>query len=170
MDPEVDMARIVPDPADIFNKELADLCAKHGVDLLCLCAREGGALRYVSVAGPGTDALIAERLIQVLYLALLKEPKHEAAAPSKPQPAKTKPPVQQPYGWEAQPMSCSGWVHLENCRVIKVTEKAILIDYQDGDPIWLPKSQVSEAEQYAAGDADVTISISEWIAKQKDLP
>lgn len=66
------------------------------------------------------------------------------------------------------PVSHSHWVHLEDCSVKRVTEKAILIEH-DGEEVWLPISQVSEGEKYEEGDEDVTISITEWIAKQKGL-
>jgi hypothetical protein len=66
------------------------------------------------------------------------------------------------------PMSASNWVHLESCNVKRVTDKAMLVEYQDAE-VWLPLSQVSEADQYEEGDTDVTISVTEWIAAQKDL-
>jgi hypothetical protein len=52
--------------------------------------------------------------------------------------------------------------------VKRVTEKALLIEY-DGEEVWLPLSQVSEGEKYEEGDEEVTVSITEWIAKQKNL-
>lgn len=66
------------------------------------------------------------------------------------------------------PVSHSHWVHLEDCSVKRVTEKALLIEY-DGEEVWLPLSQVSEGEKYEEGDEEVTVSITEWIAKQKNL-
>lgn len=65
-------------------------------------------------------------------------------------------------------MSASNWVHLESCTVRRVTDKAMLVAYDDED-IWLPLSQVSQAEQYEAGDEGVTISVTEWIAEQKGI-
>jgi len=68
-------------------------------------------------------------------------------------------------------MSASSWVHLDDCVVKRVTAKALLVEY-DGEEPWLPKSQVSEAEQYEEGDGatdGVTISITEWLASQKGL-
>ena len=67
-----------------------------------------------------------------------------------------------------KPVSHSSWVHLEGCKVLRVTDKAMLVEYSDSE-IWLPLSQVSESGQYEAGDEDVTISITEWLAKQKGL-
>ncbi len=65
-------------------------------------------------------------------------------------------------------MSASNWVHLEDCEVLKETEKAILIRYDD-EEIWLPRSQVSEGDKYTAGDKGVTVSISEYIAREKGI-
>ena len=63
----------------------------------------------------------------------------------------------------------SSWVHLEGCKVNKATAKALLVELEDGEELWLPRSQISEGEKYDAGDEDVTISISAWIAQQKGL-
>lgn len=65
-------------------------------------------------------------------------------------------------------MSFSQWVHLEDCTVKKVTERAMLIEY-DGNDVWLPLSQVSEAEQYEEGDEGITISVTEFIAREKGI-
>jgi hypothetical protein len=65
-------------------------------------------------------------------------------------------------------MGASRWVHLEDCKVLRVTAKALLIEYSDSE-FWLPLSQVSEAEQYEEGDEDVTISVTEWIAQQEGI-
>ena len=65
-------------------------------------------------------------------------------------------------------MGFSVWVHLEDCTVKRATEKALLVEY-DGREFWLPRSQVSEGEKYEEGDAGVTISVTEWVAKQKGL-
>ena len=67
-------------------------------------------------------------------------------------------------------MSYSGWVHL-NVRVIaRETEKAFKVFLEDGgEPLWLPKSQVADAENYNAGDRDCVVSITEWFANEKGL-
>ncbi len=62
-------------------------------------------------------------------------------------------------------MGQSQWVHLEDCEVKRVTDKALLVEY-DGEEVWLPISQVSEGDKYEEGDV-CTISVTEWIAKQK---
>ena len=65
-------------------------------------------------------------------------------------------------------MSQSGFIHLEDCAVIKVTDAAILVKHE-GEHHWLPKSQVADPETFEAGDTDVTVSITEWLAKQKGI-
>lgn len=67
-----------------------------------------------------------------------------------------------------KPVSHSHWVHLDVELVKKVTEKAMLV-VVGGEEYWLPLSQVSEGEKYEEGDADLTVSVTEWIAKQKGL-
>ena len=49
-----------------------------------------------------------------------------------------------------------------------MTEKALLIKW-DGLQYWLPVSQVSDPDNYEAGDKDVTVSITEWIAGEKGI-
>ena len=70
-------------------------------------------------------------------------------------------------------MSQSGWVHLDKCDILQVTAKAILIRHSDEEMCndhWLPKSQVSDPDQHTPGDRDVTVSITEYIAREKGLP
>ena len=63
----------------------------------------------------------------------------------------------------------STWVHLEDCKVKRKTDKAILVEHASGQH-WLPLSQVAdEAENLNAGDGPVTVSITEWIAEQKEI-
>lgn len=65
-------------------------------------------------------------------------------------------------------MSASGYVHLEDCKVVRTTDAALLVDFGE-DRYWLPKSQVADPETFKAGDGPVTISITEWIANQKGI-
>lgn len=65
-------------------------------------------------------------------------------------------------------MSASGYVHLDPCNIVAVTDAAILVLYE-GKKHWLPKSQVSDPDVFEAGDEDVTVSITEWIANQKGI-
>lgn len=50
----------------------------------------------------------------------------------------------------------------------KITEKAMLVSIGD-EWIWLPLSQVADADDYEEGDEDCTISVTEWIAREKGL-
>lgn len=65
-------------------------------------------------------------------------------------------------------MSSSGYVHVEVDRIERETDAAFLVII-DNDQFWLPKSQIADADDYNAGDEDVTLSITEWIANEKGL-
>lgn len=64
-------------------------------------------------------------------------------------------------------MGASQWVHLDDCKVIRTTEKALLVEYED-EQYWLPLSQVSEGDTYEEGD-ECTISITAYIAREKGI-
>lgn len=66
-------------------------------------------------------------------------------------------------------MGQSNWVHLDVTLIKRETEQAFLLVLEDGNETWIPKSQMSDPEDYAEGDTDCTVSITEWIAEQKDL-
>ena len=65
-------------------------------------------------------------------------------------------------------MSASQYVYLEDCRVLRETDAAFLVDY-DGDELWLPRSQVADADDLTVSNEPRTIGITEWIAKQKGI-
>lgn len=67
-------------------------------------------------------------------------------------------------------MGQSNYVHLEGCDILAVTEKAVLIKFDD-EQYWIPVSQLAEREDHPhdAGDKDVTVSITEWIANEKGI-
>lgn len=65
-------------------------------------------------------------------------------------------------------MSASRWIHLEGVTVKKVTDKAMLLAFDDEEH-WIPISQISDPNDYEEGDEDVSISITEWIAGQKGI-
>lgn len=48
------------------------------------------------------------------------------------------------------------------------TEKAFCCIIENS-PVWIPKSQIADAEDYEAGDSGVTISVTEFIAREKNL-
>lgn len=61
------------------------------------------------------------------------------------------------------------WVHLDVAKIVRETDSAFLVRLESGDEHWVPKSQISDPEDYEVGDEDVTISITEWLAQQKGL-
>ncbi len=65
-------------------------------------------------------------------------------------------------------MSQSGYVDLEVQVIRKETDAAFNVVLEDGRIWWLPKSQVADADDYEAGDRDLTLSVTEWILEQKE--
>ena len=67
-------------------------------------------------------------------------------------------------------MSSSNFIHLERVGVKRVTDWAAQITY-GGVDYWIPKSQMAsgEADKLEAGDEDITLSITAWIAEQKGI-
>jgi hypothetical protein len=61
------------------------------------------------------------------------------------------------------------WVHLDVAEVSRETEKAFLLVLGGGEEVWVPKGQVADSDRYKAGDKACTVSVTEWIAKQKGL-
>jgi hypothetical protein len=70
--------------------------------------------------------------------------------------------------FEGCAMGQSNWVWLEGCRVKKITAAAILIEYDDEEH-WIPISQIDQPDRLEQGDEDITIGVTEWIAKQKGI-
>jgi hypothetical protein len=65
-------------------------------------------------------------------------------------------------------MPSSEYIWLENCKILRVTERAIQVEHDDGI-FWFPISQVEDADRFETGDEDVSVGITEWIAKQKGI-
>lgn len=65
-------------------------------------------------------------------------------------------------------MSASNYVTVHVDKILKETEKAFLAEI-DGSQVWLPFSQIADHEDYAVGDEDVELSITEFIANAKGL-
>lgn len=63
-------------------------------------------------------------------------------------------------------MSASNFTHIQVDRIKVETDKAFLV-VVGGEEIWLPKSQIADAEDYSEGDCDIELSISNWIAAEK---
>ena len=57
---------------------------------------------------------------------------------------------------------------IENCKVIKETSKAILVESDEFDePEWVPQSQIHEdSEIWKEGD-EGDLVVTEWFAEQK---
>lgn len=65
-------------------------------------------------------------------------------------------------------MGASNWIHLEVEKIVRETDAAFSLRV-DGEDYWIPKSQISDPEDFEAGDENVTVSVTEWIARQKGL-
>ncbi len=65
-------------------------------------------------------------------------------------------------------MGASQWVHVEVERIKRETPHAFLVVLEDRE-VWLPKSHISCPDTYEEGDKDVTLSITQWIANQKEI-
>jgi hypothetical protein len=66
-------------------------------------------------------------------------------------------------------MSASEWVHLEVAEILRETVDTFLLHLEGGEEVWVPKSQVADANDYKAGDGYCTISVTRWLADQKGL-
>ena len=67
-------------------------------------------------------------------------------------------------------MSNSNYVHIDVEEILRVTDKALLC-LIDGEEVWLPLSQIADADDYdfGVGDQELTVSITEWLAREKGL-
>lgn len=65
-------------------------------------------------------------------------------------------------------MSHSGYTHVEVEKIVSETGNAFLL-LIDGFEHWIPKSQIAGPETYERGDENVTVSMTDWIAKQKGI-
>jgi hypothetical protein len=66
-------------------------------------------------------------------------------------------------------MGASRFVTVNVDKILRETDKAFLVEI-DGDEVWLPFSQVADFNDYAEGDEDLELSVTEWIANEKGLP
>lgn len=57
-------------------------------------------------------------------------------------------------------------VTLTGLTILRDSDKAILVQMEDGKELWLPLSQVKEIHRTKEKGAD-SVVISDWIAKQK---
>jgi hypothetical protein len=67
-------------------------------------------------------------------------------------------------------MSASNWVHLDDCTIKHITDKAMLVECDLFDEaLWIPLSQVDEPDKFEVGDEGITVSVSEWWAKKNNI-
>lgn len=64
--------------------------------------------------------------------------------------------------------SSSTWVHLNVDEIEAETEKAFLLCFGK-DKVWVPKSVISDVDDYDEGDTRCTISVKEWFADKEGL-
>lgn len=65
-------------------------------------------------------------------------------------------------------MSHSGYIHIDVEEITKETDKAFCCVI-DGESVWLPKTQIADWRNYEEGDKVVSMSITEWIAREKGI-
>ena len=67
----------------------------------------------------------------------------------------------------------SEWYNLDYASIEQETEKAFKIVTEDGDIVWVPKSQISPEDlrrnNYQVGDTDGSMAITQWLAQEKGL-
>ncbi len=63
----------------------------------------------------------------------------------------------------------SSWVHLDVELIVKETDAAFLLRLEGGEDVWIPRGQIESPDDYDEGDEDCTVSVTEWIARQKGL-
>lgn len=60
------------------------------------------------------------------------------------------------------------YIHIDVELIKKETPKTFLVVI-DGEEYWLPKSQITDWEDYEEGDKNCSMSITEFIAEEKGL-
>ena len=72
-------------------------------------------------------------------------------------------------------MGSSGWTHLDVKKIKGETEKAFKLllkptdEYPQGRILWVPKSVISEPDDYEEDDENCTISVEDWFAEKEEL-
>lgn len=61
------------------------------------------------------------------------------------------------------------WVHFDVAQILRETEKAFFICLDDDRELWVPKSQIADAEFYKEGDEDCTMSITDWFCEKEGI-
>ena len=63
----------------------------------------------------------------------------------------------------------SRWVHILIVEILRATDGAFLVLLDDDREVWIPRSQVDDHFAYGEGDRDITLSVTQWIANEKNL-
>ena len=62
------------------------------------------------------------------------------------------------------------WVYVSNAKLMHATSKAMLVEIDGDEPIWVPLSQINLDESDVRSEDDLgVLCMSLWIAKQKNL-
>lgn len=59
-------------------------------------------------------------------------------------------------------------VMIPEVKVLRETEKALLVLTDEGDELWVPKSVVDEDSEVFQKDDEGTLIVQEWFAKKTD--
>ena len=65
--------------------------------------------------------------------------------------------------------TASNYVHLDVEEIVRETEAAFLLRLESGEEVWMPKSQIADWNELLEGDQNCTVSVTEFIAREKGL-
>lgn len=51
-------------------------------------------------------------------------------------------------------------------KCLQETDRAVLVEFDDGDKEWIPKSQIEGGEVWAPGD-EGTMTVTGWLAQER---
>lgn len=60
-------------------------------------------------------------------------------------------------------------VRIADCRAVRASDKAILVDVPTVGEVWIPQSQIDDDSEVYRTDDEGDLVISNWIAKEKGL-
>jgi len=68
-------------------------------------------------------------------------------------------------------VGASNYVTVNFDKIKVETAKAFLLilDDEEGTEVWIPKSQMADPEDYKEGDQNGSVSVTEFIAREKGL-
>jgi len=65
-------------------------------------------------------------------------------------------------------MGYGSWTHFDNCAIVRITDGALLIRFEEGEEKWVPRSQIADHELLNEGD-ETTVSITDWFCDKEGL-